>query len=101
MNVVNTQLPQLYYNYNECFSLFSTYCILQCKYFWGDNQHVVIFGGHVPLVPHRFLRHCIQINDMDLSPLNHKLALTVQGLKITLYSLLIKLSNIRCQKRIN
>ena len=25
MNVVNTQLPQLYYNYNECFSLFSTH----------------------------------------------------------------------------
>ena len=34
-NVVNTQLPQLYYNYNECFSLFSRYCILQCKDFGG------------------------------------------------------------------
>ena len=52
MNVVNTQLPQLYYNYNECFSLFSTYCIFQCKNLGGGhNQHVVILGGMCPWCP--------------------------------------------------
>ena len=52
MNVANTQLPQLYYNYNECFSLFSIYYILQCKHFGeGDNEHVVILGGKCPWCP--------------------------------------------------
>ena len=65
MNVVNTQLPQLYYNYNECFSLFSTYCILQCKNLGGGhNKHVVIWGGArapgVSLVPPP-LFECIEV----------------------------------------
>ena len=45
MNVVNTQLPQLYYNHKECFSMFSTHWILQCKTFGGAQWSCCNFGG--------------------------------------------------------
>ena len=63
MNVVNTQLSQLYYIITM--SVFHCLYIFSVK-IWGEghNEHVVIFGGgggHMPLVPHRFLCHYMYV----------------------------------------
>ena len=55
MNVVNTQLPQLYYNYKFAMSVF--YCYLHIAYFsvkhlGGHNEHAVFFGrARTPSAP--------------------------------------------------